>query len=74
MRARRAGAAAGRERMGGLVRFRTRLRGGGRAGPPWLSIQGAGSGMSLATGAVTSAPVAIGGSCGAGMRARARRP
>lgn len=34
MRARRAGAAAGRERMGGLVRFRTRLRGGGRAGPP----------------------------------------
>ena len=41
MRARRAGAAAGRERMGGLVRFRTGLRGGGQVGThPWQSIQG----------------------------------
>lgn len=75
MRARRAGAAAGRERMGGLVRFRTGLRGAdGQEPTPGSPSRGFGSGMSLATGAVTSAPVAIGGPCGAGMRARARRP
>ncbi len=45
----------------------------GQEPTPGSPSRGFGSGMSLATGAMTSAPVAIGGPCGAGMRARARR-